>query len=156
MDAFDTERLATLSTETFETLSGLEILQRIAAGDLPHPPVAQHSHQRLLGAEHGKVIWECSPPDTFLNPLGTVHGGWALTVLDSALGCAVHSALPAGQAYTTVEVKTNLTRGPKVGVIYRCEGTLITLGRRIGTSEAKMFDPDGKVVAFGTSTCILI
>ena len=110
----------------------------------------------MVEAEHGRVVWEASPPENFVNPMGGVHGGWAMTVLDSALGCAVHSALPAGRGYTTVEVKVNLTRGPVVGETYRCEARLVTLGRRVGTSEAKLTDAQGRVVAFGTTTCLIL
>ena len=88
--------------------------------------------------------------------MGGVHGGWAMTVLDSALACAVHSALPAGRGYTTVEVKTNLTRAPRLGETYTCLGEVITLGRSIDTSEAKLVDQDGRVVAFGTTTCLIM
>ena len=78
-----------------------------------------------------------------------------MTVLDSALACAVHSTLPAGKGCSTIEVKINLTRAPNVGEIYRCEGRMITLGRRTGTAEAKMKDAWGRVVAFGTTTCLI-
>lgn len=156
MTEIDTTSLAVLPPEAVARLSGLELMQAMISGDLALPPVTAHTGQRLVEAEEGRVVWEACPPETFLNPLGTVHGGWALTVIDSALACAVHSALPAGQAYTTVEVKANLTRGPQPGAVYRCEGRLLNLGRRIGTAEAKMTDAEGRLVAFGTTTCMIL
>ena len=115
---------------------------------MPAPPVSAYSNQWLIDADEGHVVWKASPPDGFINPMGTVHGGWAMTVLDSALACAVQSALPAGKGCSTVEVKINLTRAPNVGEIYRCEGRMITLGRRTGTAEAKMKDARGPSCGF--------
>ena len=141
--------------KVLQSLTGLELFRQIIAGELPAPPVSAFSNQWLIDADEGHVVWKASPPDGFINPMGTVHGGWAMTVLDSALACAVHSALPAGKGCSTVEVKINLTRAPKVGEIYRCEGRMITLGRRTGTAEAKMKDAGGRVIAFGTTTCLI-
>lgn len=155
MQTFDISQLGPVPVDRLKSLSGLELFQRMMAGDLPAPGVCGVSNQWMIEAEEGRVVWEASPPPAFANPMGGVHGGWAMTVLDSALGCAVHSALPAGRAYTTVEVKSNLTRAPLVGQTYRCEGKLITLGRRLGTSEAKMTDAQGRVIAFATTTCLI-
>jgi uncharacterized protein (TIGR00369 family) len=155
MSRIEAEGLAPVAPEVLATLSGLELFRAMLAGDAPSPPVAALTQQRLLEVEAGRVVWEARPPANFLNPAGGVHGGWAMTVLDSALGCAVHSALPAGRGYTTVEVKANLTRAPEIGECYRCEGRLITLGRRTGTAEARLTDSAGRVAAFGTTTCLV-
>lgn len=155
MQTIDTEELGAVPPEVLASYSGLELFRAMLAGELPAPPVSAISNQRLVEAEKGLVTWEASPPPGFVNPTGAVHGGWAMTVLDSALGCAVHSALPAGTGFTTLEAKTNLTRAPKVGETYRCEGRLLTLGRRTGTSEAKITDTEGRLVAFGTTTCLV-
>ena len=149
-------RLGVVPAEALAKLSGLEFFKRMIAGKLPAPPTCAVSNQWLVEVDKGRIVWEASPPPEFVNPMGGVHGGWAMTVLDSALGCAVHSALPAGTGYTTVEVKINLTRAPAIGETYRCEGKLITLGRRIGTAEAKLIDGQGRVVAFGTTTCVIL
>ncbi|SET33135.1 PaaI family thioesterase [Paracoccus homiensis] len=148
--------LGAIPLETMAKLSGLELFTRMIAGELPSPPVSEVSNQWMTSVEKGRVTWTCSPPANFVNPMGGVHGGWAMTVLDSALACAVHSALPAGRGYTTVEVKTNLTRAPRLGETYTCLGEVITLGRSIGTSEAKLVDQDGRVMAFGTTTCLIM
>ena len=155
MTMTDPSGLAPIPLATISKFSGLELFQKIISGDLPAPPVCAVAGLWLVGVEAGRIIWEASPPPNFMNPLGGVHGGWAMTVIDSALACSVHSALPAGRAYTTIEVKTNLTRAPVFGESYRCEGKLITMGRRTGTSEAKLMDEKGRVVAFGTTTCLI-
>ncbi|MAE90556.1 PaaI family thioesterase [Salipiger bermudensis] len=148
--------LGVIPPQTLASHSGLDLFAKMIAGDLPSPPVCAVSNQWITAVEKGRVTWTCSPPPNFINPMGGVHGGWAMTVLDSTLACAVHSGLPAGRGYTTVEVKTNLTRAPKVGETYTCVGELITLGRSIGTSEAKLIDAEGRVVAFGTTTCLIM
>lgn len=155
MQPIDPTDLGPVPPERLAALSGLELFQQIMSGALPAPGVCAITNQWMSDVEEGRVVWHASPPANFNNPMGGVHGGWAMTLLDSTLGCAIHSALPAGRSYTTVEVKTNLTRAPIVGETYRCEGKLITLGRRVGTSEAKLTDPQGRVVAFGTSTCLI-
>ena len=149
------ENLGLISPDVMRQLSGVEFFQKILAGDLPAPPVAAVSDQTITHVETGKICWKSSPPANFVNPMGGVHGGWAMTVMDSALGCAVHTGLPAGKGYTTLEAKFNLTRAPKVGEVYETIGTLLTLGRRTATSEAKMTDAQGRVVAFGTTTCLV-
>lgn len=155
MQPFDPSELATLPPEAVTSLSGLELFNKIIAGDLPHPPVSALSNQRMIEADIGRVVWETSPPENFVNPWGGVHGGWAMTVLDSALACAVHSGLAAGQGSTTLEVKSNLTRAPKVGEVYRCEGRMLSLGRRVGTAEARIIDSEDRIVAFASTTCLV-
>ena len=156
MHTIDTSRLAPIPIDELRTLSGVELFKRVIAGDLPAPQVCGVANEWMLEIEEGRALWEASPPANFVNPMGGVHGGWAMTVLDTALGCALHSMLPAGIGYTTMEVKTNLTRAPKVGERYLCEGKILTAGRRTATAEAKLLDGQDRVVAFGTTTCLIL
>jgi uncharacterized protein (TIGR00369 family) len=147
-----------LSTpEEVAGLSGLEFLRAMIAGRLPAPPIAETLGFRLVEAEPGRAVFEGEPGPHLLNPLGGVHGGWALTLIDSATGCALHTALPPGWGYATVETKANFTRAiaPDGGTV-RCEGRLVTKGRQIATSEARLIAADGKLLAHGTSTLILL
>ena len=138
-------------------LTGIEMLQAIVAGDLPSPPIGATMGMRLVEVEPGRAVFEGQPAPSLLNPLGQVHGGVALTLIDSAAGCAVHSELPAGVGYTTVETKVNFTRpiAPDGGTI-RCEGKVLSRGRQIATAEAKLLSGDGKLLAHGTSTLIIL
>lgn len=156
MTFHDPADLRTIAPDEIRHMAGIEIFRAIMTGDLPAPPVSAISNQRIVAAEAGRITWEAIPPANFLNPMGGVHGGWVMTVMDSALACAVHSALPAGKGCTTIEVKVNLTRGPRPGVTYRCEGIALSVGRRIGTSEARMYDPEGKLVAHGSTSCLVL
>jgi uncharacterized protein (TIGR00369 family) len=134
--------------------SGLEILQRLVAREYPVPPIAGIMNFILTDVSEGRAVFQGMPGTAHLNPLGGVHGGWAATILDSALGCCVHSTLAKGEGYTTVEFKVNLTRPitPRTGLV-TCEGTVINRGRTIAVSEAKLLDKDGKLLAFGVETC---
>jgi uncharacterized protein (TIGR00369 family) len=142
--------------EQIAGMTGLEVLQRMMAGDLPGPRISQTLGFRLVEVAKGRAVFEGTPGPHLLNPLGSVHGGYALTLIDSACGCAVHTELGAGVGYTTVETKTNFTRpiDPEGGPI-RCEGTVLSRGRTIATSEAYLRAADGKLLAHGTSTLIL-
>jgi uncharacterized protein (TIGR00369 family) len=106
--------------------------------------------------EEGRVVFEVEPAEYHYNPIGAVHGGLACTLADSAMGCAVHSTLPAGVGYTTVEIKTNLLRpiSVRTGTL-RCEGTTIHVGGRIATAEARLTDAAGKLYAHATTTCMI-
>ena len=138
-------------------LSGLEMLRRMMAGELPSVPIAEPLGFRLVEAEPGLVVFEGTPGPHLLNPLGSVHGGYALTLIDSACGCAVHSELDAGIGYTTVETKVNFTRAidPAAGPV-RCEGRVLSRGRTIATADAYLRDESGRLLAHGTSTLILL
>jgi uncharacterized protein (TIGR00369 family) len=138
-------------------LTGLEMLRGILAGTLPAPPIGATMGFRLIEVAPGRAVFEGSAGPHLLNPLGGVHGGVALTLIDSAAGCAVHTELPAGVGYTTVETKVNFTRPiPPDGTPVRCEGRVVTRGRQIATAEARLLSPDGKVLAHGTSTLIIL
>lgn len=138
-------------------LSGLEMIRKIMAGELPAAPIAEPLGFRLVEAESGMVAFEGTPGPHLLNPLGSVHGGYALTLIDSACGCAVHTELEAGVGYTTVETKVNFTRAidPAGGPV-RCEGRVLSRGRTIATADAYLRDESGRLLAHGTSTLILL
>jgi uncharacterized protein (TIGR00369 family) len=136
--------------------SGLEFLQRIISGDLPPPPIADTLGFALVAAEPGRAVFQGTPDRRHYNPLGAVHGGYFCTLLDSALGCAVHSALPRGTGYTTLELKVNLIRPLHDGVgPVRAEGRTISVGSRVGIAEASIVDVDGKRYAHATTTCLV-
>lgn len=150
-------RYGVCTREEMAGLSGLDFLREMIAGRLPAPPIAQTLGFLLVEAEPGRAVFEGVPGPSLLNPLGSVHGGWALTLIDSATGCALHTELPAGFGYTTVETKANFTRAiaPDGGAV-RCEGRLVTKGRQIATAEARLLAADGRILAHGTSTLIIL
>jgi uncharacterized protein (TIGR00369 family) len=141
----------------FASLSGLELLQAMIAGRVPAPTIGHTLGFRLVEVEPGRAVFEAEPGPHLLNPLGGVHGGVALTLIDSATGCAVHTELGAGIGYSTVETKVNFTRpiAPDGGIV-RCEGRVVTRGRRIATAEARLLSAEGKILAHGTSTLIIL
>lgn len=146
-----------LPAEAVASISGLELLRAMVAGELPAPPMGALMGFRLVEVSPGAAVFEGVPGPHLLNPLGGVHGGFALTLIDSAAGCALHSELPAGTFYTTVETKVNMTRPirPDGGTL-RCEGRVVTRGRQIGTAEARLLDAEGRILAHGTSTLIIL
>jgi uncharacterized protein (TIGR00369 family) len=137
--------------------TGREILQAIIDGALPQPPICETMSFRIVEVGDGFAAFEGEPGRHLLNPMGGVHGVWALTLIDSACGCAGHSLLPAGAGYATVETKGNLSRPitPETGRV-RCEGRVVARGRQIISAEAKVLGPDGKVLAHGTSTLLVL
>jgi uncharacterized protein (TIGR00369 family) len=145
-----------IPAEAYHRLTGLEVFQEMLAGRLPAPPICGTLDFVMTQAQAGRVTFEGVPRGAFDNPLGTVHGGWAATLLDSAMACAVHSTLKQGQAYTTVEMKLNYVRPitEATGKV-RCEGSIVSLGRTLATSEGKLFDATGKLLAHGTETCLI-
>ena len=150
-------RTGVASREEIAHLTGLEMLQAIISGALPAPPIGATMGFRLVEVAPGRAVFEASAGPHLLNPLGGVHGGVALTLIDSAAGCAVHTELPAGVGYTTVETKVNFTRPiPPDGTPVRCEGRVVTRGRQIATAEARLTSLEGKVLAHGTSTLIIL
>lgn len=142
---------------TLAARSGRELLQAIVEGALPQAPVGQPLSFRLAEVGDGLAVFDGDPVPSLLNPLGAVHGGFALTLIDSACGAAVHSRLPAGTGYTTVETKANFVRAitPATGRV-RAEGRVVSLGRRIATAEARVLDAQGRVLAHGTSTLMIL
>jgi uncharacterized protein (TIGR00369 family) len=136
--------------------SGLDFLRKLIDRTHPAPPFSQVSDIWLVEAEAGRVVFHGQPSARFYNPMGTVHGGWSSTILDSAMACAVHSTLKPGQAYTTVEMKVNFVRPlfEETGIL-RCEGKVIHVGSRLATSEGRLTDASGKLIAHGSETCMI-
>lgn len=136
--------------------TGLELLQRVIDGKYPAPPIAGLLSFALVEVGEGRALFRGLPGERHLNPLGAVHGGWAATVLDSALGCSVQTTLAKGEAYTTAEFKVNLTRPilPGIGEV-TCEARVVHRGRTLAVSEAKLVDKSGKLLALGTETCAI-
>ena len=138
-------------------LAGIDYIRAIFAEELPPPPISTLIGFRGVEAEPGRAVFEMTPGPEHYNPIGSVHGGIALTLLDSAMGCAVHTTLEAGVGYTTLEVKTNFVRPitADTGVI-RCEGTVVHGGSRVATAEGRLTDEAGKLLAHGTTTCLIL
>jgi uncharacterized protein (TIGR00369 family) len=138
-------------------IDGITFMRRMMAGDLPAPPICRTGSFQATEVEPGRVVFEGEPSEDFHNPLGTVHGGWISMILDSALGCVVHTMLEAGQAYTTLELKVNFVR-PVLATtgLVRAEALIVHLGGRIATSEARLADARGRLLAHGTSTCMIM
>ena len=136
--------------------SGLQLFQAMIAGELPAPPISRTLDFLLVEAEAGRVVFQGRPGFAHYNPMGVVHGGWFATLLDSALGCAVASVLPAGKAYTTAELKVNIVRPLTDQVPFvRAEAHLIHGGGRMATADARLTGPDGKLYAHGSTTCFI-
>ena len=136
--------------------SGLEVMQAMLRGELPYPPIAQTLDFTIIEVGEGRALFQGTPGPSHLNPMGGIHGGWYATVLDSALGCAVHTLMPPGRGYTTAELGVNLvraigTRAPRV----RAEGKVLHCGRQLATAEAKLYGPDGTLYAHATTTCLV-
>ncbi len=144
------------SLEVARGMGGIDVLRAIEGGQLPPPPVAQLIGLEVDQVSEGLVTFAFEPAEFHYNPLGTVHGGILTTVLDSAMGCAVHSRLRAGLSYTTLEVKVSFLRPVRVttGRI-RGEGKVVHLGGRVATAEAHLVDRDGELYAHATSTCLI-
>jgi uncharacterized protein (TIGR00369 family) len=135
---------------------GLELLRAMLAGELPPPPVMRLLDASLLEVAEGRVVVEMAVREFHYNPLGSVHGGLLSTVLDTATGCTVHSTLPAGVGYTSLDLNVKFLRPATVdsGVL-RCTGTMIQRGRRTALSEARLTDGAGRLIAHATSSCLL-
>ena len=142
--------------EKARTMDGIDMFKEMAAGRLPAPPMAQALGFWMTEVEHGRVVFEYEPVADHYNPLGSIHGGIAATLLDSVMGCCIHTMLKAGTGYTTVEIKVNYVRAmtPKTGVV-KAEGKVINVGSRIATSEGRLVDASGKLLAHGTTTCLI-
>ena len=143
--------------EAGRRMPGIEVLRAIAEGRLPQPPICHTLGYRLVEVEPGRAVFEGTPGEQHYNPIGVVHGGLAMTLLDSAMGCAVQSQIPAGGGYTTLEAKTNLVRAitTETGKL-RAIGKLVHLGKRVATAEGRLEDAAGKLYAHATTTCIVL
>jgi uncharacterized protein (TIGR00369 family) len=157
MPAATADSPETARPEGMAAMTGKEFMQALIDGKLPPPSIAETLSFRLVEVGDGHAVFEGETGPHLLNPLGTVHGGWVLTLIDSATGCAAHSLLPAGFGITTVETKANFTRP-----IYqdsgrvRAEARVVVRGRQIITAEARVVDADGRVLAHGTSTIMVV
>jgi uncharacterized protein (TIGR00369 family) len=137
--------------------SGLEFIQAIRDGLLPQPPIARLLNYRLTEAEEGRVVFRGTPVFDHLNPLGSVHGGWYGTLLDSAMACAVQTTLPRGASYTTLEYKVNVVRPVPEGREVVCEGRVQHAGRSTGVAVGELRGAeDGRLHATGSTTCIVL
>ena len=137
-------------------LSGIEQLRLGFQNDDQAAPIAKTLGFQLVEIEEGRVLFESTPTRAVYNPIGTVHGGYAATLLDSACGCVVHSMLRPGQTYTTLELKTVFHKALTAGVPVRAEGRIVQMGRRAGFAEADLRGVDGKLYATATSTCLVM
>jgi uncharacterized protein (TIGR00369 family) len=137
-------------------MSGLDMLRGMIGGSLPAPPFAITTAITMVSADEGRVVFEGEPKEAFYNPLGSIHGGWTATLMDSVMACAVHSTLKPGEGYTTLEFKLHFCRPilPSTGIV-RAEGLVLSRGRRAATSEGRLFDREGKLLAHGTETCLI-
>jgi uncharacterized protein (TIGR00369 family) len=139
-------------------MTGLEYMRALAAGDLPAPPIADLMGFTLVDVDEGYARFRGEPGEQHLNPIGSVHGGFAATLLDSALACAVHTTLPGGVGYSTLELSVNLVRGitPATGPVI-AEGRIVHSGRRAATAEARLHaEQGGALLAHGTTTCLIL
>ena len=145
-----------VSREELVAGDGLSFLRGIIAGTNPAPPFADAMDFELVEADEGRAVFSGQPSARFFNPLGTIHGGWTATILDSAMACAAHATLKPGEGYTTLEMKLNYVRPvmPDSGKV-RCEGKLIHRGGTVITTEGKLVDARGKLLAHGTETCMV-
>lgn len=136
--------------------TGLEVMQAMIDGRLPYAAIAKTLDFTIIEASAGRAVFQGTPLAQHLNPLGTIHGGWIATLLDSALGCAIHTMMPAGRSYTTAELGVNYVKAvtPKVQRV-RAEGKVIHCGRQLATAEARVVGPDGTLYAHATTTCLV-
>ena len=140
-----------------KAMSGLDFLTAMRDGKLPGPPIARLLAFDLIEVEHGRAVFAGTPTQDHYNPIGSVHGGYAATLLDSCMGCAVQSTLPQGTGYTTLEFKVSLVRAITLttGEV-KAEGKILTTGRRIATAEGRLVDSGGKLLAHATTTCLVM
>ncbi len=137
-------------------LSGLQMMQAMLRGELPHARIGQTLDFLPVEIREGSAVFQGAPGPGHTNPMGGIHGGWYSTLLDSALGCAVHTRLPAGRGYTTAELSVNIVKaiGPQVSRV-RAEGHVLHCGRQLATAEGRLVGPDGTLYAHATTTCLV-
>jgi uncharacterized protein (TIGR00369 family) len=148
-----------LGAATAPSMSGLDYLRAILDGALPGPPIAHLVGMRMVSISEGDAVFACTPDESVYNPVGSVHGGLVCTLLDSAAGCAVHSTLPAGVAYTSIEIKVNYLRGihlqPGRPTELTAHGWVTKPGRRVAFAEGDVRDADGTLLATASSACLV-
>ncbi len=139
------------------TLTGLELMQRVASGQLPPPGIAELLGMDLEEVGDGFARFALNPDARMLNPLGSVHGGIAATLLDSCMGCAVHTTLPPGTRYTTAQLNVHYLRPMRPGMgSVRAVGTVLHRGQTQSTAEGRLLDPSGRMLAHATTTCLIL
>ena len=138
------------------TAGGLEYLRELMAGKVDNVPIGQTLGFRVTEVSAGEVVLAGSPDARFYNLIGTIHGGWAASILDTAMALATLSTLDRDHTFTTLDIKINYLRPIAAGATVRAEGRVLHGGRRVALSEAKLLDPSGKLLAHGTSTCIVL
>jgi len=145
-----------VSPEALKSYDGISFLKGIVDGTIPNPPISELMGFHLVEVENGRAVFEGVPDFHHYNPIGTVHGGFAATLLDSALGCAIFSTIAKGDAWTTLELKLNLVRpmSKHTGPV-RAEGRIVHRGRTVATSEGDLKDSAGKLYAHATTTCMI-
>jgi len=137
--------------------TGLQMFEAIGAGELPSVPIGATMDFWPIEFELGRMVFQGRPSPKYMNPMGTIHGGWIATLLDSCVGCAVHTTLPAGKGYTTAELKISYVRAlTHKTPLVRAEGKIINAGRQVGFAEGRLFGPDGKLYAHATTTCVVL
>jgi uncharacterized protein (TIGR00369 family) len=138
-------------------LSGMALMQAMLRGELPYAAIAKTLDFTIVEVSEGRAVFQGTPGPTHLNPMGTIHGGWYATLLDSALGCAIHTLMPVGRGYTTAELGVNLVKAinPAKTVRVRAEGKVLHCGRQLATAEARIVGPDGTLYAHATTTCLV-
>jgi uncharacterized protein (TIGR00369 family) len=145
-----------VAADILASVSGLDFLRQILDGRFPGPPIAELLGFRPVEVEKGRVVFAATPGARHYNPIGSVHGGFAATLLDSCMSCAIQSMLEAGHGYTTVELKVNFVRPLSADTCeVRAEGKIIHAGRQIGTAEGRLTDAKGRLLAHGTATCLV-
>jgi uncharacterized protein (TIGR00369 family) len=139
-------------------MDGLEYMKSITAGDVPPPPIAVSMRFGPIEVSEGRAVFAGQPGEDYYNPIGVVHGGWAATLLDSALGCSVHTTLAKGEAYTSLGLEAKYVRPiTRDTSEVRCEAEVVHRGRRQATSEARLYEAEtGKLLAHGTTTCMIM
>ncbi len=149
-------RPGVIPLEAVAAMDGLAVMRAILAGELPFAHIADTLDYALVEVDRGRAVFLGAPQLRHYNPMGSVHGGWYATLLDSALGCAVHTMMPAGRAYTTAELSVNIVRAAsaKTGPL-RTTGTVIHCGSRLATAEGRIEGPDGRLYAHATTTCLV-
>jgi uncharacterized protein (TIGR00369 family) len=144
------------STARGLTMAGIDCLRAIAGGELPQPPIAGLLRFEMVSADPGRVVFTCEPDESAYNPIGAVHGGLVCTLLDSVTGCAVHSTLPQGKGYTSIEIKVNYLKAVRLSSgVLTARGTVVKTGARVGFAEGVVTEAAGAVIATATSTLLV-
>lgn len=150
-------RYGVASADELASMTGLEVMQAVCDGRLPAAPISRVLGIDMVEVAPGFVAFAGEGREDFFNPLGMVHGGWAATLLDSCMGCAVHTTMPRAAGYTTLEIKINYIRAiAAASGMLRAEGRVVHKGRRTATAEGRIVDRDGKLYAHGTTTCLIL